>query len=134
MSTPVAICASACASSGSVTMIGEAPAASSAFAVMSCTITFVMQWVSGCVARTCSMHWRTSFRNMRRRARAEKQVSTCVVAFVAFAQVAFVFVVLAQALFSCDLPASAPASFASLRLVVTALLSVVIMFPFASTI
>ena len=118
MSTPVAICASACASSGSVTMIGEAPAASSAFAVMSCTITFVMQWVSGCVARTCSMHWRTSFRNMRRRARAEKQVSTCVVAFV----VAFALVTVALA------------SFASLRLVVTALLSVVIMFPFASTI
>ena len=84
-------------------------------------------------------------------------MSTCVVAFVAFVQysfvqvafalvtvapaafvqVAFALVVLAQVLFSYDLLAQSPfalASFASLRLVVTALLSVVIMFPFASTI
>ena len=78
ISTPEAICASACASSGSVTIIGEAPAASSAFAVMSCTITFVMQCVRGCCARTRSMHWRTSLRNIRRRARTENSVSTFV--------------------------------------------------------
>lgn len=103
-----------------MTIIGEAPAASSAFAVMSCTITFVMQCVRGCCARTRSMHWRTSLRNIRRRARTENSVSTFVDVAAGLVVDAQFFVSFAQ--FDCEL------------LFASAVLFIVIMFPFASTI